>query len=213
MYILRIYHFLFNCFVYNAAYYYKATCNRLQLQYLHDYPCIIAMVYSWYVKQWILHYYQCGLLPSTIAKHFEEEGTIKTSWTVMAKFIKKFKTTGSIARTLGSFKYYQQNKDDRRRTDEGRWWNNSYPSTCFANWNGYQVSKKTILHCCTTLVWTFMGSTYCQLICEANKLKRLEWAKQYRNDTFDNVIWTDEYSVQWRPTSAFAAEINGRCPA
>ena len=60
------------------------------------------MVYSWYVKRRILHYYQRGLLPPTIAKRLEEEGTIKTSRTGIAKFIKKFKTTGSIARTPGS---------------------------------------------------------------------------------------------------------------
>ena len=56
---------------------------------------------------------------------------------------------------------------------------------------GYNLSKRTILRCRTALGWTFRGSAYCQLIREANKSKRLEWAQQYRTDTFDNVVWTD----------------------
>ena len=44
---------------------------------------------------------------------------------------------------------------------------------------GFQISKKTILRCHTHLGWTFRGSAYCQLIHEPNKLKRLQWARDY----------------------------------
>lgn len=40
--------------------------------------------------------------------------------------------------------------------------------------------------------------TLLQLIREANKVKRLAWAQEClaNNDTFDDVIWSDETSVQ-----------------
>ena len=46
------------------------------------------------------------------------------------------------------------------------------------------------------LGWTFQGSRYCQLI--SNKLKHLEFAQKYvsNNETFCNVIWSNETSVQ-----------------
>ena len=35
------------------------------------------------------------------------------------------------------------------------------------------------------------------LISHANKVKRLEWARQYKDDVYsDNVVWTDESTVQ-----------------
>ena len=43
---------------------------------------------------------------------------------------------------------------------------------------------------------TFRGSAYCQLIREANKQKRLDWVQKHLRDNFQNVIWTDEASIQ-----------------
>lgn len=39
-------------------------------------------------------------------------------------------------------------------------------------------------------------SIYCQLIRLQNKDKRLAWARAHINDDFENVIWTDETTVQ-----------------
>ena len=64
---------------------------------------------------------------------------------------------------------------------------------------GYPLSLRTILRCRTSLGWTFRGSSYCQLIREANKEKRLAWAQRYSGEAeggFENVIWTDECTVQ-----------------
>ena len=61
--------------------------------------------------------------------------------------------------------------------------------------NGFQLSLNTILRSRAKLGWTFRG---CQLIREANK--RLEWAREYlqasQEDGFQDVVWTDECSVQ-----------------
>ena len=62
--------------------------------------------------------------------------------------------------------------------------------------HGYTMTLKTILRCRAALGWTFRGSAYCQLIRQCNKAKRLQWAQQHLSDGFNDVIWTDECSVQ-----------------
>jgi len=54
--------------------------------------------------------------------------------------------------------------------------------------HGYKISVRTVLQCLTSLGWTYRGSSYCQLIWEANKTKYLLWAQQYINDSFENII-------------------------
>ena len=64
---------------------------------------------------------------------------------------------------------------------------------------GINISIWTIFRCRKDLGWTFRGSAYCQLIRHANKEKRLQWAKENideAEDGFDDVIFTDESSVQ-----------------
>lgn len=51
----------------------------------------------------------------------------------------------------------------------------------------------------TSLGWTFYGSSYCLLICAANKEKQLTWAQGYglyKDKDFEEVIWTHECIVQ-----------------
>jgi len=42
----------------------------------------------------------------------------------------------------------------------------------------------------------YRSSAHCQLIRTENKQKRLEWAQRNLHDSFDDVIWTDEASIQ-----------------
>ena len=58
------------------------------------------------------------------------------------------------------------------------------------------VSLATIVRNRVQLGWTYRGSAYCQLICHQNKAKRLEWARTYLHNNFDDVIWSDEMTVQ-----------------
>ncbi len=58
------------------------------------------------------------------------------------------------------------------------------------------LSLTTILRGRRQLGWTYRGSVYCQLIRQANKEKRLQWARAHLQDDFENVLWTDETSVQ-----------------
>ena len=58
------------------------------------------------------------------------------------------------------------------------------------------VSLTTILQNRRQMGWIYRGSAYCQLIRNVNKQKRLEWAQQNLRDNFDDVIWSDESSIQ-----------------
>lgn len=60
---------------------------------------------------------------------------------------------------------------------------------------GYNIGIRTVSQCRSSLGWVFAGSRYCQLIREADKTKRLEWARKDQND-FEDVIYTDESRIQ-----------------
>ena len=62
--------------------------------------------------------------------------------------------------------------------------------------HGINLSLRSILRSREQLGWTFRGSAYCQLIRDANKQKRLDWAQRNLSDRFEDVIWSDEASVQ-----------------
>lgn len=62
--------------------------------------------------------------------------------------------------------------------------------------HGVYVSLATILRNRHLLGCIYHGSAYSQLICSVNKEKRLEWACSHLHDTFDDVLWSDEESVQ-----------------
>ena len=64
-----------------------------------------------------------------------------------------------------------------------------------ASFNVY-VSLATIVRNRIQLGWTYRGSAYCQLIRHQNKIKRLQWTQANLHDDFDNVIWSDETTVQ-----------------
>jgi len=59
------------------------------------------MVYSSYVKQRIIYFYRQGYQPPTISSILQEEH-ISVSRVGIAKFLLKYKQTGSISQTPGS---------------------------------------------------------------------------------------------------------------
>lgn len=80
---------------------------------------------------------------------------------------------------------------------------------------GFIISITTVLRCRDSLGWTFKGSAYCQLIRVVNKQKRLEWAKKYLNeaeDGFEDVIWSDESSIQLETHKRFCYRKRGCAP-
>ncbi len=63
---------------------------------------------------------------------------------------------------------------------------------------GLKVSERTIARGRQELGWVHQTAKYCQLVRDANKVKRLEWAQKMLTDKeqFDDVIFTDESSFQ-----------------
>ena len=70
----------------------------------------------------------------------------------------------------------------------------------------------TVFRCRTSLGWTFRGSAYCQMIRETNKVKRLEWALRNKDDEFDDVIWSDECTIQLENHQRFCCRKVGHAP-
>jgi hypothetical protein len=77
---------------------------------------------------------------------------------------------------------------------------------------GISLSLSTILRCRPQLGWTFCGSAYCQVIHEANKAKRLEWARKNLDNDFGDVVFTDECSIQTETHRRFSSRKRGEPP-
>ena len=172
------------------------------------------MVFSSYKKQRILFFYSKGYKAPTIAKLLHDEG-LPCSRVGVAKFIKKFEETGTITRRVGSGRpskvtaEIKQIVEDQMRLDDETTAVQLYR---LLKDKGYNISLRTILRCRSALGWTFRGSAYCQHIRAKNKEKRLVWAREYLDDTFDDVIWTDECTVQMASHRRFCCRKCGEPP-
>lgn len=172
------------------------------------------MVYSSYTKQRIIYYYQQGYRAPTICLLLQKE-QLSVSRVGIAKFLSKYEETGSIARTPGSGRPTKITAEvkalvEAKMQDDDE--TTAIQLHALLSSRGYQISKKTILRCRSALGWTFRGSAYCQLIRESNKIKRLEWARQHLHDDFDDVVWTDECSVQLETHKRFCCRKQGEPP-
>lgn len=180
----------------------------------HDKKLLYKMVFSSYVKQRILRFYEQGHRPPTISALLREED-INASRVGIAKFLTRFEQRGSISRASGSGRPSKINNEvmaiveEKMREDDET---TAYQLHRILTSKGYQISCRTILRCRTALGWTFRGSAYCQLIREPNKEKRLNWARKHLNDNFDNVVWTDECSVQLESHKRFCCRKQGEPP-
>ena len=65
---------------------------------------------------------------------------------------------------------------------------------------GIRVSTSTVARARRNLGWVQKGTRYCQMIRTENKGKRLEWCQRRieENETFDDVIFTDESRIELR---------------
>ena len=144
-----------------------------------------------------LRWSQC---PS-IKRLLEEEG-ITVSRVAIWKFLSKFKKTDTIARQEGSGRKSLLTHEIRTIVEETMDKDDETTACQLRKIlleKGINVSRRSVLRWRRHLGWTFRGSAYCQLIRQNNKEKRLQWAQEYLNeseDGFDNVIWSDESSIQ-----------------
>ena len=175
---------------------------------------VLKMVYSEYKKQRILYFHAQGYKPPTIEKLLHEEN-LRCSRVGIYKFLKVYHATGSIARRPGSGRPSKITAEimtiveQQMRTDDET---TAHQLHRLLNEKGFSISLRTVLRCRTTLGWTFRGSTYCQLIREDNKKKRLDWARHHIGQSFNDVIWTDECTVQLESHRRFACRKRGEAP-
>ena len=160
------------------------------------------MVYSDYTKQRILFYNSRSIKPSCIARSLEEEGINVTSVGVW-QFLKRFERYRTVSRVPGSGKPSKITPEIKRLVDARMAKDDETTVVQLQKMllmNGFRLSLATILHLRAKLGWTFHSSAYCQLIRDANKAKRLRWAREYhqasKENGFQDVVWTDECSVQ-----------------
>ena len=172
------------------------------------------MVYSDYTKKRIVYYYQHGRRAPAITSLLQQEG-LQTSRVGVAKFIAKFNAIGLVSRKPGSgrpTKITAEIKaivEARMREDDET---TAYQLHSLLLTRGFRISRRTVLRCRESLGWTFRGSAYCQLIRDKNKQKRLEWARAQLQDELDDVVLTDECSVQLETHKQFCCRKQGEPP-
>ncbi len=157
---------------------------------------------------------QSGLNNRDIVLALEREGIVTTHQTVR-RFYKRYCNSGSIARRTGSGRPTLLTADRLELIEEMMQQDDETTAVqirlLFLQ-RGVRLSLSTILRGRRQLGWTFRGSAYCQLIREANKRKRLEWARAHLQDNFEDVIWTDETSVQLESHKRFCCRKIGQRP-
>ena len=174
----------------------------------------LRMVYSWYTKKRIIYYYKQGHRAPSIARLLLEED-IAASRVGIAKLIGRYKQSGTIVRCPGSGRptvitpEIKTIVEEKMRSDDET---TAEQLHVLLTSHGFRISRKTILRCRADLGWTFRGSAYCQLIRESNRAKRLQWARDHTRDAFENVIWTDECSVQLETHKRFCCRKQGEAP-
>lgn len=189
------------------------------------YTCVLrtrsygsGMAYSEYTKQRILSYWFQGQKAASIALKLKDEGIIVSRVGVW-KFVKRYQLNGTIHRRPGSGRPSKITADVLRIVDAKMAEDDETTAVQLQKLlaeKGHQLSLHTILRSRTRLGWTFRGSAYCQLIRDANKVKRLEWARQYlqasQNDGFRDVVWTDECTVQLETHRRHSCRRKGQLP-
>ena len=150
----------------------------------------VTMVFSEY-KQ--LFYTSKGLKAPMITKKLKEENMIRLR-VIVHRFLRRFEETGSIARRVGSVRPSKKTAEINRIVEEKMRDDDettAYQLHRHLSEKGYSISLRTVLRCGMTLGWTFRGSAYCQLICDVNKAKRLQWAQEHLDNSFEDATWTD----------------------
>ena len=175
------------------------------------------MVFSEYTKLRIPFYYEQGKAPPSISRHLLQEGIVASRRGIL-KFLKPYEETGTIARKRGTGCAGKVTGEIKKLIEEQM---NTDDETTVSQLvemlasKGHRISWRAVERWGRALGWTFTGSAYCKLICDANKEKRLQWAQQYlgeATDGFQDVIWSDESTVQLETHRRFCCRKRGQLP-
>ena len=148
-----------------------------------------------------------GLHPAGIFKVLKREG-LSVSFPSVARIVKKLQTIGTLANLPRSGRPSKLSTEAKAFIDQQMRKNDEMTSGQIQKKlekRGITVSSSTVRRSRKEQGWTLQRTAYCQLIRDANKAKRLEFARHVleSGDTFQNVIFSDECSVsleQYRRT-------------
>jgi len=152
-----------------------------------------------YTRERIQALTECGLQPVAIFKQLRFEG-LPVSYPSVARIVSKVKLTGSIKNSARSGHPRKLNEAGKSFIEVQMRTNDETTSRQIQRRltrRGVMVHSSTVQRYHKEQGWTLQNTRYCQMICEANKAKRLEFAQQVINtgDTFDNVVFSDESSI------------------
>ena len=117
----------------------------------------------------------------------------------VGKFLRHYKEMGTIAHAPGRGQRSNMTAEAQRLIEEEMEADDETTGKelqKLLSKNGIKVSSTTALRWRSQLGWTSKSTSYCQMIQDVNKTKRLEWARQNKDMSFDDVIYTDETTVQ-----------------
>ena len=173
------------------------------------------MVYTNYCKQRILYLNRQGFKAPSITKILVQEEKLPVTRAGVHDFLKRFEAYGCLLRRPGSGRPTKITTEVKRIVEAQMQLDDettAHQLHALLTSKGYTLSVNTILRCRSSLGWTFRGSAYCQLIREVNKLKRFEWALANKLDDFENVIFSDECTVQMETHCRYCCRKQGEAP-
>ena len=151
----------------------------------------------------VISLWKSGFTVSKIHNRLQEEN-LTVSKKSLCLLIRKYRRTGSVAdyRTTKPPRKLQENH--YRFIDTTMVHNDELSIVKLHNMLTVEfpeltVSQSTVKQAQRELGWVAKKTKYCALISDTNKEKRLEWCKQQQESgdlDFDNVVWTDECTVQ-----------------
>ena len=140
-----------------------------------------------------------GLHPAGIFTSLKSEG-LSVSFSSVTRIIKKLHITGSVKNLPRSGRPQKLSIEAKAFIDQQMRNNDETTSAQIKKKlakHGVAVSSSTVRRSRKQQGWTLQRTRYCQLIRDANKIKRLEYAQRVleSGDTFHNVIFSDECSI------------------
>ena len=152
-----------------------------------------------YTRTRIESLYRQNLHPVEMFKLLKGED-LKVSFATVTRIIKKLKLTGSTKKGTSTGRPRKLNAEARAFIEDQMRKDDETTSRVIQKKlarRGVVVHPSTVRRSRKQQGWTLQRTRYCQLIRDANKVKRLEFAQKVleTGDTFNNVIFTDECSV------------------
>ena len=115
------------------------------------------------------------------------------------KFLKRFEKSRTIACNPGSGKASKMTNSTKQIIEEQMWRDDKTTGSelqKLLSKEGINVSACTIIRWRQQLGWIAQGTKYCQMIRDTNKEKRLDWVIENKDLFLEDIIFSDESTIQ-----------------